>query len=63
MTATAHKLARVVYAVMRHGVGYARQTQEQYAEQARRKVERQFHQRAKELGYQVTKVEPVTPMT
>lgn len=60
ITATAHKLARVVYALMRHGVGYVRQTEEAYAEQTRQKVEKQFHRRAKELGYEVRKIEPGT---
>ena len=63
MTATAHKLARVVYALMRHGVGYVKQTAEAYAEQTRLKVEKQFHRRAKELGFEVKKVEPVMPAT
>ena len=58
ITATAHKLARVVYALMRHGVGYVKQSQEAYAEHTRAKVEKQFHRRAKELGYEVKKVEP-----
>lgn len=64
VTATAHKLARVVYALMRHGVGYVKQSEAVYAEQTRQKVERQFHRRAKELGYEVKKVEPaVVPVT
>ncbi len=52
ITATAHKLARV-YALVRHGVGYVKQSQEAYAEHTRAKVEKQFHRRAKELGYEV----------
>lgn len=59
ITATAHKLARVVYALMRHGVGYVKQTEEVYAEQTRQKMEKQFHRRAKELGYEVRKFESV----
>ena len=50
--------ARVVYALMRHGVGYVKQSQEAYAEHTRAKVEKQFHRRAKELGYEVRKIEP-----
>ena len=61
VTATAHKLARVVYALMRHGVGYVKQTEQVYAEQTRQKMEKQFHRRAQELGYEVRKLEPVTP--
>jgi transposase len=59
VTATAHKLARIVYALMRHGVGYVKQTQEVYAEQTRQKMEKQLHRRAKELGYEVKKLTPV----
>ncbi len=62
VTATAHKLARIVYALMRHGLAYVKQTQEVYAEQTRQKMEKQFHRRAKELGYEVTKLEPVPPV-
>jgi transposase len=61
VTATAHKLARVVYALMRHGVGYVKRTEQEHAEQTRQRMEKQFHRRAKELGYEVKKVEPVTP--
>lgn len=61
LTATAHKLARVVYALMRHGVGYVKQSEAVYAEQTRAKVEKPFHRRAKELGYEVRKVEPAAP--
>ena len=60
VTAAAHKLARIVYALMRHGAGYVKQTEQAYAEHTRQKVERQLHRRAKELGYEVRKVEPVT---
>jgi transposase len=61
VTATAHKLARVVYALMRHGVGYVKQTEQVYAEQTRQKLEKQFHRRAKELGFEVRKIAPTTP--
>jgi len=64
VTATAHKLARVVYALMRYGVGYVKQTEQAYAEQTRQKMEKQFHRRAKELGFEVKKIElvAVTPV-
>ena len=58
VTATAHKLARIVYALMRHGMGYVKQTEQVYVEQTRQKMEKQFHRRAKELGYEVRKLEP-----
>jgi len=41
-------------------VGYVKQTEQVYAEQTLQKMEKQFHRLAKELGYEVRKVEPVT---
>ncbi len=61
VTATAHKLARIVYHLMRHGAAYVKQTEDAYAEQVRERLEKQFRRRAKELGFAVTKVEPVPP--
>jgi transposase len=60
VTATAHKLARIVYHLMRHGAGYVKRTEDAYAEQVRERQEKQLHRRAKELGFAVTKVEAVT---
>jgi transposase len=57
ITATAHKLARIIYNVVRYGVAYMRQTEEAYAEQVRARLEKQLHRRARELGYTLTKVE------
>jgi transposase len=57
VTATAHKLARIVYHLMRHGLGYVKQTEDAYAEQVRERLEKQLRRRAKELGFAVTKVE------
>lgn len=56
VTAAAHKLARIVYNLMRYGAAYVRQEEAAYAEQVRTRVERSFHRRARELGYEVTKV-------
>jgi transposase len=61
VTATAHKLARIVYHLMRGGTAYAQQTEQAYAEQVRQRLEKQFLRRAKELGYEVRKAEPVDP--
>jgi transposase len=58
ITATAHKLARIVYHLVRYGLAYVRQTEEAYAEQVRQRMEKQFQRRAKELGYEVKKIEP-----
>src|SRR5262249_34721277 len=58
ITAAAHKLARIVYHVVRYGVAYMRQTEAVYAEQVRARLEKQVRRRAKELGYELKKVEP-----
>ena len=57
ITATAHKLARILYNLMRYGVEYMKRTESEYAEQERTRQEKSFHRRAKELGYEVKKPE------
>jgi transposase len=57
MTATAHKLARIVYYLMRYGVAYVQQTEAAYAEQVRQRLEKHLQRRAKELGYELRKIE------
>lgn len=60
VTATAHKLARIVYHLMRYGMAYARKDEAAYAAQVRERLEKSLRRRAKELGFEVRKVEPVT---
>ena len=55
VTAAAHKLARVVYHLMRFGEAYVKRTEEQYGE-VRQRLEKQLHRRAKEMGYELKKV-------
>ena len=43
--------------MMRFGVGYAGREQEACAEEVRQRVEKSFQRRAKELGYEVTKID------
>jgi hypothetical protein len=59
ITATAHKLARIIYQLMRHGESYRRKEEAAYAEQVRERLEKQFHRRAKELGFEVKRVQEV----
>lgn len=60
ITATAHKLARIIYNVVRYGVAYMQQTEAAYAAQVRERLEKQLRRRAKELGFEVKKsAEPV----
>jgi transposase len=61
ITATAHKLARIVYHLVRFGAAYMKQTGEAYAAQVRERLEKQLHRRARELGYTLTKVQGAVP--
>jgi transposase len=62
ITATAHKLARIVYNLMRFGETYMRQTEQQYAEQVRERREKQLARRAVELGFELKKIEAEPPV-
>ncbi len=55
ITATAHKLARVVYHLVRYGGAYVRQSEAEYTEQTRQRLEKGLRRRARELGYEVVK--------
>jgi len=57
ITAAAHKLARIVYLLVRYGVAYVKQTEEAYAEQVRERSDRQLRRRAKEQGFEFKPVE------
>jgi transposase len=56
ITAPAHKLARVLYNLMRHGIAYTRKEEAAYAEQVRERLEKQLRRRAKELGYELHRI-------
>src|SRR5262249_22846721 len=56
-TATAHKLARIVCHLLRYGEAYVKQEEAAYTEQVRERLEKQLRRRAKELGFELTKVE------
>ena len=58
ITAAAHKLARIVYHLMRYGEAYVKQTEKQYAAEVRERQEKQLKRRAKELGFELKMVEP-----
>jgi transposase len=61
ITAAAHKLARIVYHLMRFGEAYVKQSEEAYALQVRERLEKQLRRRAKELGFKLTRAEPPGP--
>jgi hypothetical protein len=43
---------------MRYGEAYVKKTEEAYQEQVRERLEKHLHRRAKELGYELKKIEP-----
>ena len=51
VTATAHKLARLIYSMLKHGTAYVAQGMDDYAQQDRDRVVQHLHRRAKALGY------------
>jgi transposase len=57
VTAAAHKLARLVYWMLKHGTAYVKQTQEQYEQQQRARVIRNLKKRAAQLGLQISEAE------
>ncbi len=62
ITATAHKLARILYNMMRYGVAYMKRDEEAYAQHVRERLEKGLHRRAKELGFEVRKIESSSKM-
>jgi cell division protein FtsB len=57
VTAGAHKLARLVYWMLKHGTAYVKQTQEQYEAQQREKQIQNLKKRARQLGLQVSELQ------
>ena len=53
ITATAHKLARIIYSMLRHEQAYADAGAEYYETQYRQRALRSARQRAAQLGYQL----------
>jgi transposase len=53
VTATAHKLARIVYLALKHGMTYVRQGQEEYEAQMKEKQVQALRRKARQLGLEV----------
>jgi transposase len=53
VTATAHKLARIVYYALKHGIQYVRKSQEEYEKQMHDKQLANLKRRARQLGLEV----------
>ena len=61
ITATAHKLARLVYLALKHGMTYVRQTQEEYEAKVRAKQLKSLKKKARQLGLTVVELAPAAP--
>src|SRR5262249_8049153 len=61
ITALAHQLARIVSHPGGYGLAYVQQTEAAYAEQVQERLEKQLRRRARELGYELHKIEPAAP--
>jgi transposase len=59
ITATAHKLARLVYTLLKHGTAYVAQGLEEYEQRYRERAVKNLSRRAKELGYEL--MQPTEP--
>ena len=53
ITAAAHKLARIIYSMLRHGQNYVDQGAEYYENQYRPRAFRAAQRRAAQLGYEL----------
>jgi transposase len=53
LTATAHKLARLVYYALKNGMPYVRQTQEAYATKMREQQIKSLHKKARQFGFEL----------
>ena len=54
ITATAHKLARIIYGVLKHGMDYIDLGQEHYEQQYQQKRIKNLRRQAKSLGFEIT---------
>lgn len=60
VTATAHKLARIIYAMLKHRTEYRAPEAGYYEEQARQRAIQNLQRKAKRLGFQLIQPEPAT---
>jgi transposase len=56
ITAAAHKLARIVYNLLRYGVVYLHKTEEEYAAQVRARRLKSLRRHARELGFRLEEI-------
>jgi transposase len=58
VTATAHKLARIVYLALKHGLTYMRQSQEEYEARMKEKQIKALRRKARQLGLDIVEKTP-----
>jgi transposase len=63
VTATAHKLARIVYLALKHGLAYVRQSQQEYEARVREQQIKGVKRRARQLGLEVIEQQPSATAT
>jgi transposase len=61
ITAPAHKLARLIYTMLKHGTAYVRQNLATYAQQYRTRMVQSLTRRAKVFGYVLVQLSEGTP--
>ena len=59
VTATAHKLARIFYNMLKNGTEYVDQGQDYYEEQYRERVMKNLKKRAASLGLELTPMDKI----
>ena len=57
ITATAYKLARIIYAMLKYGMAYVAQGREAYEAAYRERLLRNLKRKAGALGYELTPLE------
>jgi transposase len=60
ITATAHKLARLLYWSLSKGLAYAKQTQEHYEQEQKQRARQQLHKQARRLGLELIERAPAS---
>jgi hypothetical protein len=60
ITATAHKLARYIYGMLKYGQAYVSQSLEQYEAAMQERIERTLRRKARALGYDLVPRQPVS---
>src|SRR5262245_54133957 len=61
ITATAHKLARLVYRMLRYGTEYVARSLAEYEAQVRAKLERGLRRKARAVGFDLVPTGPASP--